>query len=372
MRSVFLKIAHISTVHRRDDSRIFWKECVSLARNPAYEVQLFVADGHGDDHRDGVTIRDIGAFGGRFERAFSGSMRMRNALRGYNPDVVHFHDSEVIFLGLLLQRSGKKVIYDVHEDVPRDIRIKQYLPVWIRPVLAGIAERVEAFAGRRLSAIVAATPFIQNRFPPDRSFVVRNLPDLKVSPANSLSAVAGPSICYVGTISEARGIVPLIEAIEKCTLPVRLALAGKFTSAALEERVKSLSGWSRVDYLGWVGHDEISEVLNSSSVGMVTLLPTDTHVESLPIKLFEYMACGLPVIASDFRYWRQILDGIDCAIFVDPSDSSAIAQAIDALLLDPNRARKMGQIGSAAVESKFNWRNEERTLMDVYRRLEMA
>ncbi|MGB5315482.1 MAG: glycosyltransferase, partial [Robiginitalea sp.] len=99
------------------------------------------------------------------------------------------------------------------------------------------------------------------------------------------------------------------------------------------------------------------------------LQPTINYLDSIPVKMFEYMAAGIPVIASDFPYWRELLSGTDCAIFVDPDNPSEIAVAIRMLLADKKRADKMGRMGRISVEQRFNWSAEEKKLLQLYRQL---
>lgn len=131
-------------------------------------------------------------------------------------------------------------------------------------------------------------------------------------------------------------------------------------------------GWQSVDYRGRVPHDEVPGLLAGARAGLVTLLPTPNHLISSPVKLFEYMAMGLPVISSDFPAWRALLDGVDCAIFVDPTDPGDIARALRQILADPHRARAMGEAGRAAVRTEFNWAKQLDNLVDAYRRIGIA
>jgi glycosyltransferase involved in cell wall biosynthesis len=82
--------------------------------------------------------------------------------------------------------------------------------------------------------------------------------------------------------------------------------------------------------------------------------------------MFEYMAAGVPVIASHFPLWRQIVEGNACGICVDPLDPQAIAGAIDYLATHPEDAERMGRNGQRAVAAKYNWNIEEQKLLDFY------
>ncbi|WP_339461951.1 glycosyltransferase family 4 protein [Pseudomonas sp. EA_105y_Pfl2_R69] len=363
------KIAHITTVHSRSDSRIFSKQCATLAAANFGTVALFVADGQGDSESQGVKIFDIGRSEGRLRRFLSGSYKMFKALRGYKADVVHFHDSELIPLGLTLRAFGVKVVYDVHEDLPRDILIKEYIPYFLRRLISSAAEFVEWVGGQFFSGIVTATPVIASRFPSKKTLVVCNFPIQEEFALNcELAYPARPkSFCYVGTISEARGPLELVNAMAIMPSDCRLTLAGSFNTQELECKARSLKGWARVYFLGWVSRKDVSQVLGASRAGMVTLLPTQTHLDSYPIKLFEYMAAGLPVVASDFPLWRDILEGVECAVFVDPANPGEIAKAMKWLLDNPSEAEAMGQAGKRAIEERINWAVEGEKLLAFYR-----
>ncbi len=100
--------------------------------------------------------------------------------------------------------------------------------------------------------------------------------------------------------------------------------------------------------------------------GLVILHPLQNFKESLPIKMFEYMSAGIPVIASDFTLWSSIINESGSGLVVDPLDPEAIAEQIDALLSDPGLAQRMGQSGRKAVEERYNWKNEEKKLLAFY------
>jgi glycosyltransferase involved in cell wall biosynthesis len=146
-------------------------------------------------------------------------------------------------------------------------------------------------------------------------------------------------------------------------------LAGRFDTPVLEARLRGLQGWNRVDYRGVLPRDAVVRMLAEVRLGLVLFHPRPNHVESQPNKLFEYMAAGLPVVASAFPLWQEIVEGAQCGLAVDPLDPRAIAEAIHWLLAHPAEAETMGHQGRAAVRDRFNWPREEATLLACYRRI---
>ena len=107
-------ITHLTSAHPRYDTRIFFKECISLAKN--YKVNLIVADGLGDEEKNTVYIYDVGKVEGRLNRIFKTTKKVLQRAIELDSDVYHLHDPELIPIGLKLKKMGKKVIFDAHED----------------------------------------------------------------------------------------------------------------------------------------------------------------------------------------------------------------------------------------------------------------
>jgi glycosyltransferase involved in cell wall biosynthesis len=360
-----IRVAHLTTVHQRHDVRIFQKECLSLARH-GYEVHLLVADGKGDESLQGVRLHDIGAVSGRLRRMLLQPWRMWRAARRLSASVYHFHDPELLPVGLLLRWAGAEVIYDSHEDVPRAVLSKYYIRPWLRRSVATVFELFENFAARRMSAVVAATPHIAQRF----SALNRRSLDINNFPLQSeLEAPCEPkgdarTVCYVGGIGRIRGAVEMISALEH--LDVRLILAGPIESASTEATLRGLAGWSKVDYRGTVSRAAVREIMSESRAGLLFFHPEPNHVDAQPNKMFEYMSAGLPVLASNFPLWRSLLEASGTGVCADPMDVAAIAAAIGGLLDDPERATAMGARGRDAVAHRYQWGFEEIKLCELY------
>lgn len=370
-----MQIAHLTTVHPRVDARIRIKEVGSLAEAFEEPVALFVMDGKGDaiDADGKIRIIDIGQPPKkRLMRMIVGVWRMWHAVLANRPQVVHFHDPELIPLGLLLKCCGFGVIYDVHEDVPRDVLTKFWLPAMMRRPISLLMTGVEWLAGWCFTAIISATPDISVRFPSKKTTLVQNYPILNelINQEVSDYLCRPPHFAYIGGIGKTRGIHEMVDALGRTDRhDVRLQLAGEFRPASLKIKIESMPGWQQVDYSNWVNREQVSIILNNVRAGLVVYLPTPAILNAYPTKMFEYMSVGLPVIASDFPVWRGIVDKAGCGLLVDPLNPSMIADAMLWILNNPDEAKAMGKRGRKAVEESYNWEREGSKLIGIYNRL---
>lgn len=365
-----MKIAHLTSAHKRGDTRIFLKMCRSLAA-AGKDVSLVVADGLGDETREEVRIFDVGKPKGRLERMWKATRRVLGKALELDCDLYHLHDPELLPIGLRLKRAGRRVIFDAHEDLPLQILSKSYMHPRMRRTVSVAAGAFERLACRRLDAIVTATPAIRDKFRGlgIKAIDINNFPLLGELTVDVSQQHKAREVCYVGSIFASRGIRELVTAIALTRSAAQLTLAGDFSEYDLQAEVERMPGWDKVDWLGFISRAEIRTVFCRSMAGLVTLHPTQAYLYSLPVKMFEYMSAGLPVIASDFPLWREIIEGSQCGVCVDPLDAASIASAIDRLVENPELARNMGENGRRAVHEKYNWDIEERKLLSLYEEL---
>ena len=361
------KICHLSSVHHYLDTRIFIKECSSLA-SANFETHFVVPDAV-EKTINGVHIHTVEkSRGGRFSRMTNTVWNVFKKARSIDAKLYHFHDPELIPIGLLLKITGKKVIYDVHEDVPRQILSKYWIKKPLRKIISWTFERIENFAARRFDAVVAATPFIMERFirVGSNAVNVSNYPILEEFLENPIDwSSKDNAVCYVGGITGVRGLFEMVEAMEKTE--TRLLLAGKFFTEEEHQKAKEMDGWKFVNELGQINRSEVADTLAKSKAGLVVLHPIENFIDSLPIKMFEYMAAGIPVIASNFPLWQEIVLKHECGICINPMDPNEIANAINWIMDHPEEAKQMGRNGRESAINEYNWNSEREKLVSIYK-----
>ncbi len=366
------KIVHMTSVHQTFDVRIFHKECRSLAA-AGYDVTL-IAPHNRDEERDGVKISHIRkGSGNRLSRMLFTGMRVFGKAWAENADLYHFHDPELMPWAALLRLRGK-VVYDAHEDMPRQILSKAWVPAALRHPLSFLAKTVErGFSIFVFSGIIAATPSIANNHPERKTSTVQNFPvlgELVTGKAELAMEERPANVLYLGGINEIRGIFEMLQAMEQVkTANAKLILVGEFSRQEVKTGAMELNGWQYTEFMGWRDRTGIPGIIARARLGLVLFHPEPNHINAQPNKIFEYMSAGLPVIASDFPLWKEIVETNNCGLCVDPLDSGAIAEAIDWIFEHPQEAEKMGQCGKKAVQEIYNWDAEEKKLLEFYEKL---
>ena len=360
-----MHIVQLTSAHPRRDVRVFHKQCRSLVA-AGFRVTLVVADGKGAERKNGVEIRDVGRSGDRFSRMAVSAYRVYRAALKLDADLYHLHDPELVPWGLALKRRGRPVIFDAHEDLPAQIATKFYIPKVVRAPLARTVSFGESAAFPRFDALVGATTGITRSLAArnPRSELIANYP---LRDEFRPPEVARPEhALFVGSISRIRGIEQLVDAMALVSPGRRLHLVGPMAPDGISEKVENSCGRANTDVLGELGREAVADEMRSARCGIVTFLEAPNHVTAQPNKLFEYMSAGIPVIASHFPLWKELVEATGCGLCVDPLDPTAIARAIDFLFDNPVNADEMGRRGRQAVESELNWERQADKLVALY------
>lgn len=363
-----IKICHVTSVHNRHDVRIFHKECKSLANN-GYNVILLVNDNFPDENIDGVRIISTKLKPrNRFERMIKSKRILKKKMIDVDAEIYHFHDPELLPEAIWIKLLGKKAIFDFHEDVSKQILYKYWIPKPLRSLISYLYKKYEENRAKKCDALISVTPKFVDRLKliNHKTTLVTNYPivnpDDKIIDFNK-----SKSICFAGGISPQWNHENIIKAIESID-GIEYILAGTDYQGYIED-LKKLDGWNKVRFLGRIPHNDVKEIYNEAMIGM-TLLSYNTQVGNEGTlgntKMFEFMAAGLPVICSNSRLWKEIIEKYECGITVNPDDIVEIIDAINFICSNPEAARKMGENGRKAILEEYSWVSQEKNLLDLY------
>jgi glycosyltransferase involved in cell wall biosynthesis len=242
------------------------------------------------------------------------------------------------------------------------------LPPCFAGLISHLAYYVENYYAKRVCLIIAATPSIARRFEGlNHIIVINNYPLFKEMFFTKNEIIKKRQVCYIGSISEIRCINEIVEAAYLSK--EKIVICGEFESEQLFDSVINKRGWEYIEYQGYLPVEDMINRMQNSMAGLLLFAPKANHIEAVPSKLFEYMASGIPVIASDFPNWHKIMSEYDCGVCVNPKNPKEIAMAIKMLLDDPKAASSMGKRGACAVQEKYNWESEAKLLIEGYRNL---
>jgi glycosyltransferase involved in cell wall biosynthesis len=374
-----MKICILSSVHDALDNRVFYREALSLQR-AGYEVTL-VAVHDRDEVKEGVRIVALPRVP-RWQRPRVWLALLRHA-RQSQADIYHFHDPELLLVTPWLRlRTGKPAVYDVHEVYADFIRVKDYLPDWLRDPVAWTFGWLEPLLARLQSALVFADDQIAANF----EGVRRPKATLFNFPAQSFveQAVAAtrgverrePVVLYLGGMERNRGSRLMVEAFAQVLAEfpqARLLHVGHMAPPDLEDEVRADLAARGIEHavslVGRVPFEQIGDYLKQAAVGWVTWQPAPKNEKNIPTKLFEYMAYGLPIVSSELPSTRPFIQDGENGYLVAADDPAGHATAILELLRQPDAAAAMGRRGQEMVRTRWNWDKMEMRLLALYREL---
>jgi len=369
------KICHITTVHQPFDTRIFHKEAKTLIK-VSYDITL-IAQHNRDETVEGVKIIALPMSRNRLFRIFFLTRKAYRLALRHKADIYHFHDPEFLpWATKLKKRTRAKIIYDIHENIPGQILTKYWIPKILRSPLSKFYQLRE----RKLLSfidwiILAEDSYLKIYKGYNNVSVIRNYPSISQESFKKETKLRSdlPKLVYVGGISRERGILEMIQVIKilrREIKDIQLKIAGP-TEKRLLLKIDSLIKYYKLDknviFYGRIPHPKALELISKADIGLSLLYPTPNYIESLPTKLFEYMAAGLPVVASNFPLWRKVVDGIRCGLTVNPKEPKEIVKAIKYLIEHKDVAEKMGENGRRAVFGKYNWEEESKRLIKLYK-----
>jgi glycosyltransferase involved in cell wall biosynthesis len=387
MKSKGIKVCMISCTHGLEDDRIYWKECQTLAKE-GYEVVHIAVGNESIAYTCPAGIRLIQlkkiatTLFSRYQ--FYSTILKTAALQ--QAAVYHFHDWQLNIIGPALKKLPwkPKVIYDAHEStqllLEQDVVDKQLsgLKKAYYKIKARQASKWEKKKALAYDAIITAEEYVLSTFfAKEGQFqkVIHNYSYfLPTNPPSSIEKKY--DVVYAGLMAPNRGIMELIAAMAICkekNAPTHLLLMGTFYDVAFEQQVKAFITDNHLDnvitLLPTVAYSEVPHYLQQSKIGACTWHLTNKNKQAIPIKLFEYMAYGLPILFSHHCYASKYVKNTNCGLLVNPHSPADIAQGILSLLNNAEKFSAFSTNGKKAVEGDYNWVKESVQLIQLYQQM---
>lgn len=370
-------VCHVISGYFRNDARVFLRQCKSLHRH-GFDVSILTNDGEPDEVLDGIPVFDCDKRWPRWKTLLFATRQFLDKALQIDADIYQLHSPELIPLGLALRKAGKKIVYDAHEDMPRHILEKEWLPGFSRTPISAVFQRYLLRALRRYDDIVSPHSHVVANFQAllGKGVLVANFPlvadDWNFSREEYLNR--RNILCYSGTVYAYSNQEEIVEAIGGFA-DLEYRIAG-YIDEEHGKRLRAMPNGNKVAFLGRLSRPDLHQFYRDALIGIVIYdykLNLGDRLGSYGTnKVFEYMEAGLPFICTDYVLWKDIAERHDCAVCVAPGKPDEIVDAIRYLLEDRERAYRMGQNGRKAVLEEFNWASEEKKYVAVFRNLSTA
>lgn len=372
-----MKICILTTGHQALDNRIFYKEALSLKKRYD-DITLIVPDQRDEYLEQGIRIIGVKKAESLYGRFKLGDTVVDKAIE-LKADVYHFHDFELIFKVMRIKKALPecKLIYDVHEHYPDMMNMSRKIPKVLRPIATFLVDKSEIWFAKKFDQIITADDAVKERFNKynSRVDVIYNFSEFE--PQEGKITEKEYDVIYQGGITLERGVYNVVQAIKllKDKFPkIKMVFVGPFDDAQGKEIVNNYIEENGLDanilFVGRVPHIEVEDYIRKSRVGVVTLLPLPKYYKNIPIKQFEYMSCGIPIVGSDLPPIKRFLTSYNSGIVVNPTIPEEISKALNILLSDSRLCKEMGDNGIRAVKEEYNWGKMEEKLLKIYSRLE--
>ena len=374
-----IKVCHFSSVHSIHDTRVFSRECVSLAKY--FDVTL-IAIGNFSGQKQGVRIIGIPEPKTKLERFFGTTFRVFISAIKTEADIFHIHDAELLPFALLLGLLGKKVIYDIHENTKQDILLKPWLKLDLKAKAAWMYDALLKFSNRFVHYI----PVVANeRFLPifhvklNQYSVVQNFADvneMRKYRVDDRLILPGNHIFYVGMIKDMyydfNVLVEAVYQLKQNGFRVFVHAVGYF-GANVKHDFEDNRYWNEVKdqihFYGKLSMDSAYRISMQCKLGICLKNQPEEMLVSHERKFFEYMAVALPSVFCQSKIYSDVNEEFKIGEAIDLKSAYEMADAIQRILSDEDAYRLMQANCIRASDEKYNWKSQEVILVDLYNKL---
>lgn len=366
-------ICMITTGHGAFDRRVFLKEARSLS-DYGYDVRLI---GHSENSttRDGVEIISLGTTESRAKR-YADIGKAYYTAKEIDADIYQFHEPEFLPAGVGLSKfTDGKVVFDIFEDFGQNtIHYRKWIPYPIRKSLIYFYPQIQELLSKKLDAVITTTDAIAEELS-SRGYpnvtVVKNFPmvdRIRINKNISMKRKSDYILSYVGGLTISRGVMRMVKVVKHLrdmNVDVELWLIGEFKSKKTKREVENyitdheISNY--VCMVGYINHTRIFDYLINTDVGL-SLLDEKLAENCLPTKIIEYMYAGIPVVSTKTKTTKKYVSNNGVFVEEDPKKASKKIKS----LLTRTDLNDMGMSGKQSVLQEYNWKNEEKKLIQLY------
>lgn len=369
------RILILAATHEPYDNRVYYKETLSLLKRYP-QLTMITPAGESFQPAEGVTLKRFSAVG-RWQRIKT----LFQLAKQEDVDLCHCHEPDSLLAGVWLKREkGCKLIYDSHEYHPESF--SERFPAPLRGTVRRGMLRFERWMVRQCDHVITVNEDLAAKFRGwgAKVAVLPNYPSPELFQEPEGAPAATPQrplhLTYVGTLARTRGVLEVLEVarrLKNAGEAVQVTIIGVGNEAKFTEELKAFARENQlnVELTGHVPHDQVAERMRTSDVGMLLLHPLERYMKAEPIKLFEYMACGLPVISYHYPAVEGIMTESLCGEMIKPLDLEAVVATLKEWIRDPERRQSLGENGKKAFRENYNWGVCERRLWKVYEELGM-
>ncbi len=388
-------VCHIS-YHNAFDDRIYWKELLSLKAAGYKTIHICVSDKNADYiTAEGVQVIEIkrntvfkNLWLNRFYQiVFKNKGILKTILKvakNKSADIYHLHDLQLTAIAGEIKKftNNPKLIYDVHEiwwQVIKEQRKKGKTQFLIAQLKSSLYKKWEiknaVFCDYIITTDQNTLNYFQQFLPSIPKSIVYNYSYFLPGDTENTNEKKYDFI-YSGLLAEARGIFEIIKSVSVLTKEyprLNVLLIGPYENLTLEQRVKDLIVFHNIEknitLHAPVAFKKISEYYSTSKIGLGLFQRTPKYTTFIPIKLFEYMAFGLPVIFSNFGPAAKIIKEANCGLLLNSLDTDDIYKAMTTLISDDQLYKKYSDNGKMAVVNSYNWLREKEKLLHIYQNI---
>lgn len=363
-----MKICQVTSVHPRYDVRVYQKIARSVARN-GYSSCILVCDDLPDETKDGVDFYSVRYIAkNRISRVLNSSKKLYKKAIEIDADIYQLHDPELLGLGVRLKKAGKKVVFDSHEDYYYKMAEKAWIPKPFRKLVQSVYSKKEKKALKKFDGVISVTPHIVERLLKINvnTVMITNYPQKIDLPQKEKERI----VCFAGGVNAIYNHDKIIEAVGALD-NVKYVFAGVADEGYLNY-LKTVPGYEKAEYLGVLPYEEVLNLYARSSMGIVIYGYTQSLGGKLGtigvLKLFEYIQCNIPMVATNFDLWKPIVEGNKIGLCVNPDSVEQIRSAIDRLINDGVLNAECAK-NCDMIKNEYCWDSQEKILLDFYNKI---